>query len=146
MGALTVETAHPVDARGAVETSGSGAVVDVHRTVLSGPAVDANAIVRAQGIGAGGSVVADARPHGALVHVHLARFASPLRRARTRVTVHVVHARAAVETGVRYAIVDVLLAVFPPETCGKTLAMSDGFRNSVDYWRRTFTGFLSYKR
>lgn len=119
MSALTVETADPIDTRGTVETSGSGAIVNVHRTVLSGPAVDANAVVRAQGIGAGCSVVADARAHGTLVHVHLARIASPLRRARTRVTVHVVHARAAVETGVWYAVVDVLLAVFPSESWEK---------------------------
>lgn len=115
--ALTVEAAHPVDARGAVEARGPGAVVDVHGTVLSGPAVDAYAVVRAQRVGARRAVVAHARPHRALVHVHLARVARPLGGTRARVAVHAVHARAAVETGVRYAVVDVLLAVLSAETC-----------------------------
>lgn len=119
MRALTVEAAHPVDARGAVEARGPGAVVDVHRTVLSGPAVDAYAVVRAQRVGARRAVVAHARPHRALVHVHLARVAGPLGGTRARVAVHAVHARAAVETGVRYAVVDVLLAVLSAETCGR---------------------------
>lgn len=63
--------------------------------------------------------MAYARAHGTLIHVHFARITSPLRRARARVTVHVVHARTAVETGVRYTVVDVLLAVFTAKTCGK---------------------------
>lgn len=118
MRALTVEAAHPVDTRGAVETGGPGAIVDVHRTVLTGPSVDAYAVIRAQRVGARGPVVADARPHGTLVHVHLARFACPLGRARACVTVHAVHTRTAVKTGVRYTIIDVFLAVLAPKTCG----------------------------
>lgn len=118
MRALTVEAADAVDARGAVETRGPGAIVDVHRTVLPRPPVDADAVVRTERIGAGRPVVADARPHRALVHVHLARVAHPLGGTRARVTVHAVHARAAVKTGVRYAVVDVLLAVLAAETCG----------------------------
>lgn len=117
MRALTVEAAHPVDTRGTVETGGSGAIVNVYRTVLSCPAVDADAVVRTQRVSARGPVVTDARPHGALVHVHLARLARPLGRARARITVHAVHARTAVETSVRYTVVDVLLAVLAAETC-----------------------------
>lgn len=94
--ALAVEAAHPIDTGGAVETGGSGAIVNVHRTVLSGPAVHANAIVRSQRVGASRAVVANARSHGAFVHVHLTRIARPLDRARARVAVHAVHARAAV--------------------------------------------------
>lgn len=112
-----MEAADPIDASGTVETGGPGAIVNVHRTVLSGPAVYANAIVRSQRIGTRRSVVADAGPHGALVHVHLTRIASPLGRARARVTVHAVHARTTVQASVRYAIVDVFLAVFATETC-----------------------------
>lgn len=41
-----MEAADPVDASGAVETGGPGAIVNVYRTVLSGPAVYTNAIVR----------------------------------------------------------------------------------------------------
>lgn len=117
-----MEAAHPVYARGPVETGGPGAVVDVHRAVLSRPAVHADAVVRSQRVGARRAVVANARSHRALVHVHLARLARPLGRTRARVTVHAVHARAAVETCVRYAVIDVLLAVFAPETYkgGKT--------------------------
>lgn len=112
-----MEAADPVDARGAVETGGPGTIVDVHRTVLSGPAVHANAIVRAQRVGARCPVVTNARPHRALVNVHLARFARPLGGTRARVAVNAIHARAAVETGVWYAVVDVLLAVFAAKTC-----------------------------
>lgn len=111
-----MEAADPVDASGTVETRGSGAIVDVHRTVLSRPTVHANAIVRALRVRTRRTVVTDARSHGTLVHVHLARIARPLGRARARVTVHAVHASAAVETRVRYTIVDVLLAVFPSKT------------------------------
>lgn len=113
-----MEAADPVDASGAVETGGPGAIVNVYRTVLSGPAVYTNAIVRSQRIGTRRAVVADAGPHGALVHVHLARLARPLGRARARVTVHAIHARTAVQAGVRYTIVNVFLAVFSPETYG----------------------------
>lgn len=70
--ALTVETADSVDARGTVETGSSGAIVDVHRTVLSRPSIDTNAVVRTERIGTGRPVMADARPHRALVDVHLA--------------------------------------------------------------------------
>lgn len=63
--------------------------------------------------------MADAGPHGALVHVHLARLARPLGRARARVTIHAIHARTPVKAGVRYTIVNVFLAVFAPETCGE---------------------------
>lgn len=117
MRALTVEAAHPVDTRGAIETGGSGAIVNVHRTVLSRPAVDADAVVRTQRVGARGPIVANAWTHGALVYVHLARLARPLGRARARITVHAIHARTAVETSVRYTVVDVLFTVLATETC-----------------------------
>jgi len=115
--ALAVEATDPVDASGTVETGGPGAIVNVHRTVLSGPAVYANTIVRPQRIGTRRTVVTDAGPHGALIHVHLTRIACPLGRARARVTVHAVHARPAVQAGVWYTIVDVFFAVFSTETC-----------------------------
>jgi len=114
-----MEAADPVDARGAVETGGPGTVVDVHRTVLSRPTVHANTIVRSQRVRARRPIVTDARPHGTLVHVHLARIARPLGRTRTRVTVHAVHASTAIETRVRYAVVDVLFAVFASKTYEK---------------------------
>lgn len=114
-----MEAANPVDASGTVETGGPGTVVDVHRTVLSGPTVHAYAIVRSQRVGARGPVVAHARPHGAFVDVHLAGISGPLGGARARVTVHAVHARTAVETGVRYTVVNVFLAVFASEPCEK---------------------------
>lgn len=96
MRALTVEAAHPVDARGAIKASGPSTVVNVHGTVLSGPAVDAYTVIRAQRVGARRAVVAHARPHRALVHVHLARITRPLGGTRARVAVNAVHARAAV--------------------------------------------------
>lgn len=114
--ALAVETADPVDASGAVETGGPGAIVNVHRTVLSSPAVYANAIVRSQRIGTSRTVVTDTGPHGTLVYVHLTRISGPLSWARARVTVHTVHARTTVQAGVRYAIVDIFLAVLATET------------------------------
>jgi len=115
--ALAVEAADPVDASGTVKTGGPGAIVNVHRTVLSGPAVYANTIVRSQWIGTRRAVVTDAGAHGALVHVHLTRITRPLSRAWARVTIHAVHARTTVQAGVRYTIVDVFLAVFTTETC-----------------------------
>lgn len=111
-----MEAAHPVDTCSAVETGGPSTIVNVYRTVLSRPAVDADAVVRTQRVGARGSVVANARPHSALVHVHLTRLACPLGWARASVTVHAVHARTAVETSVRYTVVNVLLAVLAAKT------------------------------
>lgn len=78
--ALAMEAANSVDTSGAVETGSSGTIVNVYRTVLSGPAVYTNTIVRSQRIGTCRAVVADAGPHGALVHVHLARLTRPLGR------------------------------------------------------------------
>lgn len=112
-----METADPVDARGAVETSGPGTIVDVYRTILSRPTVYANAIVRSLRVRTRGPVVTYTRPHRALVYVRLARIAGPLGRARARVTVHAVHACSTVETRVRYAVVNILLAILSPETC-----------------------------
>jgi len=132
--ALAVEAADTVDTSGAVETGGPGTIVDIHRTILSGPAVYANTIVRSQRISTRSAVVTDTGPHGTLVHVHLTRIASPLGRTRARVTVHAVHARTTVQTGVWYTIVDVFFTVFATETCAgiPKKYVSNKFNNSTN--------------
>lgn len=59
--ALAIKTADSVDASGSVEASGIGAIVDVDRTIGSGPTVDADARISADRIGTGGSVITDGR-------------------------------------------------------------------------------------
>lgn len=108
---MAVEATNSVDAGGAVEAGGAGTVVDVLRAHGAVPAVDADAGIATDDVGARGSVLADRRPLGALVDVLLAITAGVGGRAPARVPVDAVHARAAVLALVRRAVVDVLLAV-----------------------------------
>ena len=102
---------------GAIEASGAGAVVDVLRTIGSGPSVDADARISAVRVDASGSVFADGRPQSALVHVLVAVRACERCRALTRVTVDAVHARSSVLAQMSRAVVDVLLTVGSSKTC-----------------------------
>jgi len=115
--ALAVERADPVDAGGSVEADSHGAVVDVDRTVVSGPAIDANAGVAALGVGTGAAVLADVRSQAALVHITFAEFAGKCRRADARVAVDVVHAGGAVLAQITWTVINVLLAVLALEAC-----------------------------
>lgn len=117
MCALTEEAADPVDARGPVEASGPGTVVDVDATIGPGPAVDADARVAAVAVGAGGPVVAERRPDRALVDVVLALRAREGRRTEARVLVDPVDAGRAVLAEVADAVVDVLLALVALKAC-----------------------------
>ena len=114
--ALTEEAADAVVARGAVETGGAGAVVDVLRTVGARPAVDADARVAAVRVGARGAVLAHAGTQGALVHVLVAVGTRERRRTLTRVAVDPVGARCSVLAQVTRAVVHVLFAVQTAET------------------------------
>lgn len=58
MGAEADERGHAIDARGALGAGGSGAVVDVFRTVGPAPAVDAHAYVATGQVVAGTAVLA----------------------------------------------------------------------------------------
>ena len=115
--ALAEEAADAVVTRGAVEASGTGAIVDILRAVGSGPAVDADARVAAVGVGAGGAVLADARPQGALVHVLVAVRSRKRRWALARVAVDAIDADGAILAQMTRAIVDILLAILAAETC-----------------------------
>jgi hypothetical protein len=61
---------------GSVKTGGSGAVVNVLRTVVSRPTVDADTIVTTDGIGTGCTVLTDLGTEGAFVNVLKEREAS----------------------------------------------------------------------
>lgn len=89
-GALTVETAHPVDARSTVEASSSLTVVDVLRAVLPCPAVDANAGISSRGVGTCSPIVTYRRTQGALVYVLLAELPAVGGGTEAPVAVHVV--------------------------------------------------------
>lgn len=114
--ALAIETANPVDARGAVKARRACAIVDVFRTVRPLPSVDADARVAADAVRARRAVLTDRRAHRAFVDVLLAMRARVRRRTLTRVAVDAVDARGAVQALVSRAIVDVLLAIRTTET------------------------------
>ena len=117
--ALAEEAADAVVTGGAVEAGGASAVVDVLRTVGSGPAVDADARVAAVRVGTRGAVLADAGPQRALVYVLVAVRSRERRRTLARVAVDAVDARRSVLAQVARAIVHVLLTVGAVETCHK---------------------------
>lgn len=70
--ALAEEAADAVMTRGAVETSGTGAIVDVLRAIRSGPSVNANAGIAAVRVGARGAVLAYAGSKGTFIDVLVA--------------------------------------------------------------------------
>lgn len=109
--ALAVEGAHPVVARGAVEASGHGAVVDVLRAVGACPAVDADARVAAHSVSARSAVLAHAGPQRALVHVLGAVGPRVRGRAVARVRVDAIQAGGAVLAQVSRAVVHIRFAV-----------------------------------
>lgn len=109
--ALAVEGADPVVARGAVEASSHGAVVDVLRAVGACPAVDADARVAAHSVGARSTVLAHAGPQRALVHVLGAVGPRVRGRAVARVRVDAIQAGGAVLAQVARAVVHVRFAV-----------------------------------
>jgi hypothetical protein len=117
-GTLAVEGADAVVTRGAVETRGGCAVVDVVGARDARPAVDANAREGAERVHARGAVVTHMRAEGALVHVARAVRARPLRGARARVGVEAVDTSGAVLAEVRTAVVDVVLTEVSSEANG----------------------------
>ena len=96
-------------------TIGAGAIVDVLRTVRSRPSVDAGACEAVHRVRAGGSVLADAGIHGALVDVDCAVVPGHCGRTRARVAVHSVDARRAVGAEAADTVVDVDFAVLSLE-------------------------------
>jgi hypothetical protein len=113
---LTVERADAVVTRGAVETRGGRAVVDIVGTRDSCPAVDANAGKGSQGVDTRRSVLTHVWSNGALVDIARAIGACPLRRTLTRVSVDGVQTRGAVLTEVSAAVVDIVLTVLSGES------------------------------
>lgn len=114
--ALTEETAHAVVARRTVEASRSGTVVDVLRTVGTGPSVDADARVAAVCVGARGAVLANAGTEGTFIYVLVAVRSRKRRRATTRVTVDAIDASRSVLAQMARTVVQILLAVGTAET------------------------------
>lgn len=114
--ALAVEAADAIDAGSAVEAGRTCTVIDVDAAVGPGPAVHAYARVTAVRIRARSAVVAQGRPHRALVHVQLALRAREGRRTQAGVLVHPVHASGTILTEVARTVVDVLLAMLPSES------------------------------
>jgi len=138
-GTLAVEAADTIVTGGAIEASGTGAVINVLRTISSGPSVDANARISAVRVDASGSVFADGRPQSALVHVLIAVRARERRRALTRVTVDPVHTRSSVLAQMSGAVVDVLLTVGSSKTWRASAFVVegiDGFAGSTILARR----------
>lgn len=112
-----VEASDAVDAGRPVEAGRVHAVVDVVAAVRPVPAVDADAVVAAVGVGTGGPVLADRRLLHALVHVRFAVLAGKARRALAVIRVDPVDTGATVLAHIARAVVNVLLAVFALETC-----------------------------
>ena len=69
---MAEEAADAVMTRGAVETSGTGTIVDVLRAIRSGPSVNANAGIAAVRVGARGAVLAYAGSKGTFIDVLVA--------------------------------------------------------------------------
>ena len=113
---MTEETTDAVVTSGAVEASGSGAIVNILRTIRSRPAVDTNARISAMGVGARGAVLANTRPKGAFVHILIAIRSGERWRALARVQIDSVDASRSVLTQMSRTIVDVLLAIRTTET------------------------------
>ena len=113
---MTKETADAVVTSGAIEASGTGAIVNILRAIRSRPSVDADARESAVGVGARGAVLANARPQRALVHVLIAVRAGERRRTLARVRIDAVDASRSVLTQMTRAIVDVFLAICSSET------------------------------
>lgn len=117
-----VETTDAVDAGRSVEAGRVDAVVDVVAAVRTVPAVDADAVVAAVGVGTGGTVLADRRLLHALVHIRFAVLAGKARRALAVIGVDPVHTGGTVLAQIARAVVNILLAVFALET-GWTFAL-----------------------
>jgi hypothetical protein len=66
---LAKETADSIVTSGAIEASGTGAIIDILRAVGSSPAVDANAGESTVGVGTSSAVLADARPQSTFIDV-----------------------------------------------------------------------------
>lgn len=115
--APAVEAPDPVDAGRPVEAGRIDAIVDIVATIGPIPAVHANAVVAAVGVGTGGPVLADRRLLHALVHVRLAVLAGKARRTLAVIGIDPVHAGATVLTHITRAVVNVLLAVFALKAC-----------------------------
>ncbi len=104
----------------AIEAGLLGAVVDVNLAVMPLVAVDTDAAVAALGVGAGRPVVADARPHGALVDVLCTIAAFVFGWALACVRIDAVDAAASILTKVARAVVNVDVASWSGETYIKT--------------------------
>ena len=131
---LTLVLPDLVNAGSSVQTWLDSAVVLVHLAVLTSVAweifqlvneqkyliqarltIDTDAFVSSVSVSAG-SVVLTGIVHLALVNIVQAVVSSPVSRARARVRVHSVHARASVLTHVVDTIIDVDLAVLASES------------------------------
>lgn len=120
--AAAVEAADAVDTGRSVEAGRVDAVVDVVAAVRTVPAVDADAVVAAVGVGTGGTVLADRRLLHALVHIRFAVLAGKARRTLAVIGVDPVHTGGTVLAQITRAVVNILLAIFALET-GWTFAL-----------------------
>ena len=116
---LAEEASDPIVTGSTVETSSSGAIVDILRTIRSGPAVDADARKAAVRIRARGSILANARPQSTLVHILITIRPRKRRRTLASVAVDSVDARRSILTQMSGTIVDILLAIGARKTYHK---------------------------
>lgn len=119
MRALAEEASHPVNASRPIEAGGSSAIVDVNAAIWSGPAVDANAGITTDGIGAGGPIVTERWPERALVHVNFALSSGVRRWTGAIVLIYPVDAGGPILTQVTDAVVDVLFTILTSKSCKK---------------------------
>lgn len=112
----TIETAHPVNTGGPIETSCPCTIIDVHRTVRPCPPVDADAGEAAHTVGAGSAVLAHRRTQRTFVHVLLTESSRVRGGTLARVTVDAVDARGAVLALMARTVVNVLLAILTTKT------------------------------
>jgi len=115
-GAFAVVIPHFVDAGGAVVARPHGTVVHVFRTVLSRPPVDADALVAAVLVLAGGAVLAGVNPETTFVHIDVAILAFKCRGTGTGIAFNSIDTSGPIFTEVVFAVVNVNLTVLSVET------------------------------
>lgn len=96
---------------GAIKTSGSCAIVDIFRTIGSGPSVDADTGESAVRVGAGGSVFANTGPQSAFIDILVTIRSSERWRTLAGIRIDSVHATGSVLAQMTWAVVDILLAI-----------------------------------
>ncbi len=113
---MAKEAADAVVTSGAIEASGTGAIVDIFRTIGSGPSVNANARESAVSVGACRAVFTNARPQSTFVDVLVAVRAGKRRWTLARVRIDAIDTSCAILTQVTRTIVYIFLTICPGET------------------------------